>query len=378
MDMENQIKRVLHIVSAMNRGGAETLLMNVHRNLDRSRIQFDYVSHLFEKCDYDDEITFLGGTIFRIPSLGQLGPFGYIKELKKILATTNYAAVHVHTDYQSGFAALAAKNAGIKKRICHSHSNNWGKGDGIKEKITLKALRAIIKYAATDFCACSTDAGRFLFGESWINMSRARILKNGIDVNQFTRYTDTGYSVKQELNIGSETKIIGHIGSFSQSKNHQFLLQVINKMLGEGKDVTAVLVGDGPLRLGMEEEAKRLGIYNHIRFLGVREDIPRLMRAFDVFVFPSIFEGFGIVTLEAQGSGTPCIAADAVPKATDLGLGLMSFLSLDEPLEAWTKEIDKAFFIERPDEKQITSHFLKSGFDIKQNMEEWMSVYGGK
>src|SRR4051794_25105074 len=113
MAINNQTQRVLHVVSAMNRGGAETLLMNVHRNLDRSKIQFDYVSHLHEKCDYDDEITSLGGTIYRIPSLGQMGPLGYMKELKKIMTKTNYAAVHAHTDYQSGFAALVAKRAGI-------------------------------------------------------------------------------------------------------------------------------------------------------------------------------------------------------------------------------------------------------------------------
>jgi glycosyltransferase EpsF len=376
MAINSKAQRVLHIVSAMKRGGAETLIMNVHRNLDRSKIQFDYVSHLNGTCDYDDEITSLGGKVIRIRSLGQLGLRAYLNELRMIMIQTNYAAMHAHTDYQSGIAALAAKRAGIQKRICHSHSNNWKKGNGLKASITLRALRAIIKYSATDFCACSMDAARFLFGDNMTSTNKVQLLKNGIDINEFTQPEDSNYSVKQELNIAPETRIIGHIGRFSESKNHSFFLRILNKMLQEGKDVAAVLVGDGPLKHEIEEEPKRLRIYNHIRFLGVRKDIPRLMRAFDVFLFPSLFEGFGIVTLEAQASGTPCIASDTIPKATDLGLGLMSFISLDDKLGIWTKEIDKSLLIERPDDKQIKSHFLRSGYDIKQNIEEWMALYG--
>ncbi|MGO4496777.1 glycosyltransferase family 1 protein [Paenibacillus sp. 2RAB27] len=375
INVENK-HRILHIVSAMKRGGAETLLMNVHRNLNTSKIQFDYVSHSSETCDYDDEISSLGGRIYRVPSLGQSGPLSYINHLKKIMSSQDYDAVHAHTDYQSGIVTLAAKMAGIQKRVCHSHSNNWGRGDGFKEKMILKTLRAIIKYSATDYCACSIDAARFLFGEVYTNKQRVRLLKNGIDINQFTQYTDTDYCVRQELGIAIGSKIIGHIGRFSESKNHQFLLRILKQMLEDGKDVVAVLVGDGPLMQLIEEESTRMGVYNQIRFLGVRSDIPRLMRAFDVFVFPSLFEGFGIVMLEAQGSGTPCIAADTVPKTTDLDLGLISFVSLNDPIEKWTKEIDKAFLKERPDDHQITSHFVRSGFDIKQNIQDWMVLYG--
>lgn len=368
--------RVLHIVSAMNRGGAETLLMNVHRNLDTSKIQFDYVSHVHEKCDFDDEIAALGGKVFRIPSLGQLGARGYLNELNKIMTHSNYAAVHSHTDYQSGFAALAAKRAGIRKRICHSHSNNWSRGNGFKANMTLKVLRAIIRYSATDFCACSTEAARFLYGNDRINTKKVKVLKNAIDLNQFFHDDEAVSSVRQELNLDPKTKIIGHVGRFSNSKNHRFLLKVLKKMVEDGEQVNAVLVGDGPLRPEIEEEAERLGIYGQIRFLGVRSDIPRLMRAFDVFLFPSLFEGFGIVTLEAQGSGTPCIAANTVPASTDLGLGLMTYISLDEKLEAWTTAINRAFQMEKPDLSRIRDAFSKSGFDIKKSVQDWVAIYG--
>ncbi|MEX2461037.1 MAG: glycosyltransferase family 1 protein [Paenibacillaceae bacterium] len=371
------IHRILHVVSAMNRGGAETLLMNIYRNIDRCKIQFDFVSHRIEMCDYDDEITSLGGRIFRIPSLGQTSPLAYINELKKIMTQTKYTAVHSHTDYQSGFAALAAKMAGIKKRICHSHSNNWARGGGLKSRITLKAMQTLIRYTATNYCACSLEAARFLFGSSLVDKGKTHVMKNGIEIYRFSNLEpDCQSSVKQELNIPSESKIIGHVGSFSPSKNHAFLLKVLKQMTDEGKDMVMVLVGVGSLRSDVEAEANKMGIYDRIRFLGMREDIPRLMKAFDVFLFPSIFEGFGIVTLEAQCSGTPCVVADTVPKFTDMGVGLINFVSLNETFETWSRQINNALWLERPDHKIIMDKVIRRGFDIRQNIHEWLDIYG--
>ncbi|WP_020062960.1 glycosyltransferase family 1 protein [Bacillus sp. 123MFChir2] len=369
--------RVLHIVSAMNRGGAETLLMNIYRNIDKSQIQFDFVSHRTEKCDYDEEIAVLGGKVYRIPSLGQVGPFAYIKELTKIMSDNQYVAVHAHTDYQGGFAAVAAKMVGIKKRVCHSHSNNWPQGSGIKAKITLKVLQSIIKYAGTDYCACSIEAARFLFGDGIINDNRVELIKNGIEISQFTDVDIRDVaSTRKELNIPDEAKIIGHIGRFSESKNHIFILQVLKEILKGDTNFIAVLVGDGPLKSSIELKAKELGIYNNIRFLGVRTDIPRLLKAFDVFLFPSLFEGFGIVTLEAQCSGTPCVVADTIPRNTDMDLGIISFISLNEKLEIWFEEIYKALSKEKPERRKIINNISKLGFDINSNIPDWLSLYG--
>lgn len=368
-------KRVLHIVSAMNRGGAETLLMNIYRSIDRDTVQFDFVSHRNEQCDYDEEIVALGGKIYRTSSLGQVGPFLYMKELRKIMSNDQYVAVHIHTDYQGGFAAVAAKMNGIQKRICHSHSNDWPQGSGVRAKVILKVLQSIIKYAGTDYCACSIEAARFLFGEKLIR-NKVKVMKNGIDPRQFidVNISDSTH-VRKELDIPDGAKIIGHIGHFSESKNHTFILQVLKEILKREKNFIAVLVGEGPLKTSVELEAKNLGVYNNIRFLGVRTDIPKLMKMFDVFLFPSLFEGFGIVTLEAQCSGTPCVVADTIPKNTDMGLGLMSFVSLDESLEIWSKEIYKALKLERPEKQFIIDSISYRGFDIRSNIPEWLSLY---
>lgn len=375
--LSGEPKRILHIVSSMERGGAETLIMNVYRNLDHSKVQFDFITHSAQKGDYEDEIKELGGRIFKISSLGQLGPFLYIKELVKIMKSDQFIAVHSHTDYQSGFPAVAAKLTGIKKRICHSHSSNWQKGSSLSEKITLNILRTIIKVAATNYCSCSEEAAKFLFGKNGVNFKKVKILKNGIDPSQFIRTNQNDRkSVIDELRLSENAKIVGHVGRFSESKNHIFLLKVLKKLVQQDKSFIALLIGDGPLRKKIEHDAENLGIINHIKFLGIRADISRLMNSFDVFIFPSKFEGFGIVTIEAQCSGTPCVISDTVPKTTDMGLGLASFLSLDASLDSWCTKIKEAVSTEKPNQEMIMDEVSKCGYSIQNNVNDWIELYG--
>lgn len=368
-------KRVLQIVSSMDRGGAETLLMNIYRNLDREKIQFDFITHTTHKGDFNNEIISLGGNIFQVPSLGEIGPVRYLNQLKKIMTANNYIAIHCHTDFQGGFPALAAKISGIEKRICHSHSNSWPKGKSIKARLTLIALQTLIKLTTTNYCSCSTEAAEFLFGRKKVNQGKVNILKNGIDIDEFMKINNCRDSVIKELCLQKDVKIIGHVGRFSESKNHQFILLVLKKVLVHDPSFVALLVGDGPLKRQIEKDAERLGILKSIKFLGVRDDVPRLMKAFDVFIFPSLFEGFGIVALEAQCAGTPCVVSDAVPKATDMGLNLISYKSLDEDLNIWSQEIVNATLVKTPENKLICNNIIKNGFSIQENVSKWLSLY---
>ncbi|WP_342615835.1 glycosyltransferase family 1 protein [Peribacillus frigoritolerans] len=369
-------KRVLHIVSAMDRGGAETIIMNIYRNLDREKIQFDFVTHSNKKEDFEDEIIGLGGNLFKIPSLGKVGPISYLKELNRIMSSHPYQAVHAHTDYQAGFPALAAKIAGIKIRICHSHSNNWAKGNHFKERFTLKALQTIMEISANRFCGCSPEAAQFMFGKQRVKNGKVTILKNGINVNDFAETNiNSRDSIIREFGLSKDVKIIGHVGRFSDSKNHLFILHFFKELLKKDKSFMILLIGDGPLKLEIEEKAAALGIKDRIRFLGIRKDIPRLMKAFDVFLFPSIFEGFGIAALEAQGSGTPCIMSDTLPKSIDMGLGLTSFISLQEPLEVWCEEVINSLLIATPDTETIKRRISTNGYDIQGNVRDWLRLY---
>ncbi|MBW8348399.1 glycosyltransferase family 1 protein [Bacillus sp. IITD106] len=364
--------RVLHIVSALERGGAETLIMNIYRHIDRKNVQFDFITHSDKPGDFDQEIKEMGGTIYQIPSLGASGPIRYLKELINIMSANNYAAIHAHTDFQSGFPALAAKICKIKHRICHSHSNNWLQ-DGWKGLLMLKVLQFLIKISATKLCSCSEEAATFLFG----NSSKVHILKNGININEFLT-ADEGCKeqILNELSVPSHSKIIGHIGRFSESKNHHFLLKVLKQMVEKDPAYIALLVGEGPLRKTIELEAVRLGLQNHVRFLGVRSDIPKLIKAFDLFLFPSKFEGFGIVLLEAQCSGIPCVVANTVPKSTDIGLGLVTFLPLEENVARWCNCIEQSLKMEKPNQNLIFNNISKYGFNIRDNVHDWINLYG--
>jgi glycosyltransferase EpsF len=370
------VKRVLHIVSTMDRGGAETLIMNIYRNIDRQKIQFDFITHTPMKCDFEDEIIQLGGRIYKISSLGQLGPYSYVRELMKIMSSHSYEAVHIHTDFQGGFPALAAKLSGVKIRICHSHSNNWHRGNQFIDRTVLKIFQSLIKISSTRFCSCSYEAAKFLFGKRSFKSSKVKILNNGIDLTQFENIKENRNKILHELDIPAGAKIIGHVGRFSTSKNQTFILKVLKKLLEKDKQIFALLVGDGPLKQQVEEEALKLGISDHIRFLGVRSDIPRLMRHFDVFLFPSLFEGFGIVTIEAQSSGTPCVMSDMVPRSTDMGLGLVTYLSLDESIDVWGNKLLDAFKVERPNKQLVFEAISKNGFSIKSTINDWLELYG--
>jgi glycosyltransferase EpsF len=371
--MDDRIKRVLHIVSSMDRGGAETLIMNVYRNIDRGKVQFDFLAHNEKKGDFEDEIVQLGGRIFKILSLGSLGPISYVKELKKIMTENKFDVVHIHTDFQGGFPALAAKLSGIKTRICHSHSTNWPRSNGFLNRTVLKTLKTLIRFSSTNYCSCSAEAAHFLFGKT----SKVQLLKNGIDLNQFTRMPNlerTQFLI--ELGLPKDAVIIGHIGRFSSSKNQTFILKILKQILNDDERFFAVLIGDGPLKKQIEEKALKLGIRDHVHFLGVRDDIPNLIRQFDVFLFPSLFEGFGIVTIEAQSAGIPCVVSDTVPKSTDMGLNLVSFISLEESVDFWCKKVVDALNVERPAKRAIIEKISQSGYSIQNNMNEWLELYG--
>lgn len=365
--------KVLHIVSTMDRGGAESLIMSIYRNIDHSKLQFDFITHSSNKGGYDDEILSLGGRIFNVPSLGSCGPVSYVKKLTSIMSQNSYAAVHSHTDFQSGFPTLSAKLSGVPKRISHSHSNNWPNGNGMKARATLKLLRLLIKWTATDYCCCSDEAGEFLFGKK----SKVEVLNNGINVREFTSVTvQSRNSVLKELALPKDVRLIGHVGRFSESKNHLFILKVMKRLIEEDEKYMLLLVGDGPLIEKIKAEAEKLEILKSVRFLGVRDDIPRLMNAFDMFLFPSLFEGFGIVTIEAQSAGTPCVVSDRVPKTTDMGLNLMTYLSLDEGIDSWAEKIKLSIQANKPSVDIIHSNFERKGFDIKKNIPTWLSLYG--
>ncbi|WNR43792.1 glycosyltransferase family 1 protein [Paenibacillus roseipurpureus] len=354
--------RILHIVVNMNRGGAETLLMNVYRNVDRTKVQFDFLTG--KPGVFDAEITAMGGVIHRIPYVSDVGHTKYIQALDHFFAAhTDYRIVHAHMDKMSGFVLRAAKKAGIPIRIAHSH--NTSSEGSVAAKAYKWLAGTYIGSCATHFLACSTKAAQWLFAGK---ESRAVVIRNGIETEQFAYSPNVRKQVRQELHLPENAYVIGHVGRFFHQKNHAFLLDLFARLQEERPEAVLVLAGDGPLREEMEKKVKALHLKKKVKFLGVRSDISRLLQGFDIFVFPSLHEGLPVTLVEAQGAGLPCLISDTITSEVDMGIQLVDRLSLDDQ-DAWIQHIKR--IMARNDSREIPTLALSNqGYDIR-NTAAW-------
>lgn len=328
--------RVLHILHSMNAGGIESFLMNVYRRIDRQNVQFDFLLNSSHKGFFDDEIRSLGGRIFCIrhpyyPILNH----GYNKELYNFFVRhPEYKIVHCHRNATSVHALRQAQKAGVPVRIAHSHMTNT--------RFTWRTFvynwnKRFIKNYATHLFACSQSAGEWLFGKSGVQDSRFRVVNNGIDISRFTFNPDTRNDIRRALNI-PDNFLIGHVGRFTAPKNHSFILDIFCQVKHLEPTAKLVLVGDGPLRKKMIQKCHRLGISDAVIFTGVQRNAEDYYQAMDVFLMPSLYEGLGIVAIEAQAMGLPVICSPAIPKDAKIS-DRIAFLDLKDSAVSWAKAI---------------------------------------
>ena len=357
--MNHEPNRILQVVTYMGRGGIETMLMNYYRNIDRSKIQFDFLVHRDFRADYDDEIESLGGKIYRLPPLNPAS-ITYRRELRKFFWTHPYKVVHCHLNYMSGLVLAEAKRAGVPRTIASAHNTaaqkNW--------KYLIKRLfaRNIPKYADTLF-ACGQQAGNAIFGGHTFV-----ILPNAIDAEKFRYRESVRVSKHIELGLKDELTLI-HVGRFDFQKNHSFLIDLFVQLVSQAPDVKLILAGDGELRPEIERKAADLP-EGSVRFLGVRDDVPELLQAADVFVFPSHFEGLPVTLIEAQAAGLPCVKSDNV---TDEAVvtDLVTSLPLGDP-KMWAEAILKTRGTPRRDQ---TRAIIDSGYDIHTAVKKLENFY---
>lgn len=357
-------RRVLQVVTHMNRGGLETMLMNYYRHIDRNCIQFDFLTHRECDGDYGEEIKSLGGIIYHLP---RLNPFSYRyrKALDKFLEEhPEYQVIHVHQDCMSSVILKAAKKHGVKVRIAHSH--NASQDSNFKYLIKLIWMRSIPKYA-TDLMACGKEAGDWMFRGADFH-----ILNNAIDAKLYRFDVEKRNILRQQLGIKGEELLLGHVGRFSPQKNHEFLIDIFYEVqkLCEAK---LILVGDGELRNEIEDKIRKLGLEDKVILTGLRSDVADLMQAMDVFVFPSHYEGLPVTLVEAQASGLPCLISDKVPiecKKTDL----VQQLSLEKDAKNWADLVIQTVGMER---EETYEEIKNSGFDIVENAN-WLQNYYAK
>lgn len=360
--------RILHVLGTLNRGGAETMLMNLYRKIDRTKIQFDFVIHTGENCDYTNEVYALGGKIYSVSPYRVINHFSYKKEWRDFFRDhSEYKIIHGHI-YSSAAVYLKIAKKYERLTIAHSHNTNSGKGlKGIVKRI----MRLPVKYVADYFLACSKEAGEWLLGEKTFRSDRSFILKNAIDVNAFTYSETVRQDVRNEFGIKDEI-LLGHIGRFEYQKNHQFILQILNKVLQKGLNVKMMLIGDGELRSEIEQKAREMDIDQYLIFTGVRKDVNRLLQGFDVFIFPSHFEGLGIVAIEAQAAGLPCLVSETIPKEVQV-TNLVSFLPIDSSEQTLTLWVNKIKSAERT-RRNTAREIIDAGYDISETIQ-WLSNF---
>lgn len=326
--MNNPI-RVLHVVTMMDRGGLETLLMNYYRSIDRSKIQFDFLTHRKHTQDYEHEIKQLGGKIYKI---NPLNPFSlkYRKELNAFFQNhPEYKIVHSHLDCMSSIPLKYARINDIPIRIAHSHNASQEKN--IKYLLKLYYKHQISKNA-THLFSCGVKAGQWMFGNRTF-----QVLNNTIDVDSFSYSTTIREKYRKDYKLTNNI-VIGNVASFKDAKNHSFIIDVFYHIKNINPNYKLVLVGNGKLFSKIEFKIKKLNLEKDVLLLGVRDDVNNLLQMFDIFFLPSLYEGFPVSLVEAQCSGLQCVTSKNVSDECDL-TDLVHHYSLEDDAEEWAKKI---------------------------------------
>lgn len=363
-------KRLLCIIGNMNAGGAETFLMKMYRSIDRSKYQMDFCINTNNECFYENEIKTLGGKIYRISAKSQSIKL-FKNGLSDCIKSGNYKYVLRITSSAMGFMDLKiAKKAGAK--ICSARSSNSNDGKSIKAKAAHVLGKLLYRKYADVKIAPSDLAAKYTFGKKAYRRGEVHILHNALDLNVYSFDEQTRNHIRKEFSIDDNVKIIGHVGRFMSQKNHSFLLDIFNEIHKQNQNTVLMLVGKGELKDKIKEKIKALNLEDSVIFTGVRADIPALLSAMDVFVFPSFYEGIPNTVIEAQATGLPCLIADTITKEANV-TGLVRYMPLKAP-EEWAKEALNMISDTRMQTKEI---MIRNGYDIENVSKEFVRLVFG-
>lgn len=352
--MENTI-RVLQIGMYNNLGGIETFLYNYYRKIDKEKVQFDFIN-MYDKICFQEELINLGAKIHNVTNV-KINPIKCKNEIVRLIKANKYEIVHINMLSAANVIPLiAAKKAGVKVIIAHSHNANTPKN--IIKKFLHKVNKRIILSSATHYFACSEKAGKWLFGES--NSNRVTVVNNAVEVEKFTFNKELRRAYR-ELEQLDNKFVIGHVGRFSEQKNHDFLIDIFKSIYDRNNNSVLLLIGIGELEDTIRKKVKKLGLEENVKFLGLREDVNKLYNVMDVFLLPSLFEGLPIVGVEAQISGLKCIFSDTITPEVKL-TDNCKFISLDDSVEKWADIVLEA--VGNYSRNNINKVLEKSCYDI--------------
>lgn len=366
---DNKPIRILQVLTAMNRAGTETMIMNIYRAIDRSKVQFDFAVSATEKCDYDDEINSLGGRIFYYPRYQGSNHFKYKKWWESFFVYhPEYRVVHGHIGSTASIYLKIAKKHGCYA-IAHSHST--GSGFGI-QKLLYKLYSYPTRNIADYFIGCSTEALVARYGEKVAsNHDISVVLQNGIDVDKYAFSESVRESVCEELGLNKESLIVGTVGRFVPPKNPLFIVDIIDRLNRCQEDFTFLWAGTGELKPEVEKLIKEKNLQKKVILLGVRTDIPRILQTFNVFILPSKYEGLPVIGVEVQAAGVPMLCSDKVSPEVRM-TQCCRFLPIDSS-EVWADEIVKEKVFRRVE--NASEDVIKAGYDIHETSRWLLDLY---
>lgn len=368
---QNMVK-ILHLVLIMNRAGQETFIMNMYRGIDRSRYNFGFLCTLDKEGDYDSEIRSLGGEIYFLPQNKMTGKLRHIdnyrimkKEFAKYVGEYDVLHIHNYHAFDMYLAARAAKCAGFRKVVIHSHNTCT---DTHYRLHTI--FRPLLKTLSVKRLACSRAAGEWMYGKS-----RFEVINNGIDVKKFVYNPVAREEIRNELGI-SDKFVIGHIGRFEPQKNHQFLIKLFNEYHKKDNNSVLLLVGEGSLQEECKKLVEKLGIADSVIFYGVTSDTVKMYLAMDMFLFPSLYEGLGIVVIEAITSGLPCLITDTLPADLNINEKVVR-CSLEANTGMWVDKISriKQEVLENS-RSSCDTEVKTAGYDFSNSIKLLQKAYG--
>lgn len=339
--------------------GITSVIMNYYRNIDREKIQYDFILGCGAMEWVKEEINELGGRVYDIGGRNKR-TVRYIHNIIKIIKENKYNIVHIHGNSATMYIdVLAAKLGGANVRIAHSHNSTCN------HKIIHSFLKKPLNKIVTEPVACSEVAGKWIFDKKF------KVINNGIDINKFTFNQSIRDEYRKKLGISNKF-VIGHVGHFSYQKNHQYLIEVFSEVVKRNPSAILILIGDGKLKCDVEIQINQLGLQDNVLMLGKRSDTAQLMQAMDIFVFPSRFEGLPVVLVEAQAAGLECIVSSEITREVN-ETNKIKYLNLESGISVWSKEILK--FKEKYSRNDVKEIMINSKFNIKREVKKIERIY---
>ncbi len=360
------MRRILCILDSLDAGGAETFMMKLYRGINRNEYQFDFIA--CKEGIYDKEVREMGGIIHYIP-MRRKKFWGAFNGIRSIVRNNNYDVVLKLGSSPIIVTDLIAARLGGAKKIC-VRSCNAPTNLSPKQRVIDGVLRPIMNIVTNVKIAPSDLAGLYTFGEREVKNGNVNFLHNAVDLSVY-RYDDTKRSrIRSELIIENSTLVIGHIGRFVEQKNHLGIISIFEEFQEKHPNSKLLLVGDGPLKKNIVDIVIKKGLDSKVVFAGIRNDVPDLLSAMDIFLLPSLYEGMPNTVIEAQATGLSCVISDTITREVNVS-GKVRFCSLENPINSWVEALESAAREERNSMKEIMT---KNGYDITESVNSFIKM----